>query len=153
MEGRGAMQGLRSSGSQSSDLVGTLSRIQDELKVQPDIDFCVTVTGPQKQLAREIQHDIYRIGREALVNAFCHSGAKRIELELEYSDSELYVRIRDNGCGIDPQVLEKGWAGHWGLAGMRERATRIGSLFKISSSAAGTEIKLSLPSDVALFAS
>jgi PAS domain S-box-containing protein len=105
-EGRDAIQGLRSSGSQTSDLVGALSRIQDELKVQPDIDFRVTVTGCQKRLAREIQHEIYRIGREALVNAFCHSGAKRIELELEYSDSGLYVRIRDNGFGIDPLLLE-----------------------------------------------
>jgi PAS domain S-box-containing protein len=128
VEGRSVIQGLRSPGSQSSDLVGALSRIQDELKAQPDIDFRVTVTGRQKQLARETQHEIYHIGREALVNAFCHSGAKRIELELEYSDSELYVRMRDNGCGIDPQMLEKRRDGHWGLAGMRERATRIGGL-------------------------
>src|SRR6266481_1267909 len=150
VEGRSAIQGLRSSGSQTSDLVGALSRIQDELKVQPDIDFRVTVTGRQKQLAREIQHEIYRIGREALFNAFCHSGAKRIELELEYSDSELYVRIRDNGCGIDPQTLEKGRDGHWGLAGMRERATRIGGLLKVlSSPAAGTEVQLSIPTSLA----
>ena len=146
VESRSAIQGLRSSGSQTSDLVGALSRIQDELKVQPDIDFRVTVTGRQKQLAREIQHEIYRIGREALVNAFCHSEAKRIELELAYSDSELHVRIRDNGRGIDPQVLENGRDGHWGLAGMRERATRIGGVLKIlSSPAAGTEVQLSIP--------
>jgi signal transduction histidine kinase len=150
VEGRSAIQGLRSSGSQTSDLVGALSRIQDELKVQPDIDFRVTVTGRQKQLAREIRHEIYRIGREALVNAFCHSGAKRIELELEYSDSELYVRIRDNGCGVEPQMLEKGCDGHWGLAGMRERATRIGGLLKIlSSPAVGTEVQLSIPTSLA----
>jgi signal transduction histidine kinase len=145
VEGRSAIQGLRSAGSQNSDLVGALSRIRDELKVQPDIDFCVTVTGRQKQLAREIQHEIYRIGREALVNAFCHSGAKRIELELEYSDSELYLRIRDNGRGIDHQMLEKGREGHWGLAGMRERATRIGGVLRVLSPAAGTEVHLSIP--------
>src|SRR5258708_30172182 len=74
------------------------------------------------------------MGREGLVNAFCQSGAKRIELELAYSDSELYVRIRDNGAGIEPQVLEKGRDGHWGLAGMRERATRIGGALTIFSS-------------------
>ena len=149
-EGRSAIWGLRSSGFQTSDLVGALSRIQDELEVQPDIEFRVTVTGRKKQLAGEIQHEIYRIGREALVNAFCHSGAKRIELALEYSDSELHVRIRDNGHGIDPQVLDKGRDGHWGLAGMRERATRIGGLLKILSSAtAGTEVQLSIPSTIA----
>ena len=146
VEGRNAIQGLRSSSSQSSDLVGALTCIQDELKVHPDIDFRVTVTGLEKQLPREIQDEIYRIGKEALVNAFCHSGAKRLELELEYSDSELYVRIRDNGRGIDSQVLEKGRDGHWGLAGMRERAARIGGVIKISSSPAeGTEVQLSIP--------
>ena len=82
-EGRSAIQGLRSSGTQASDLVVALSSIQQELEVQPDIDFRVVLTGLQKQLPRQIQNEIYRIGREALVNAFCHSGAKRVELELE----------------------------------------------------------------------
>jgi signal transduction histidine kinase len=150
VEGRSAIQGLRSSGSQSSDLVGALSRIQEELEVPPDIDFRVMVTGRQRQLPREIQDEIYRIGREALVNALCHSGAKRVELELEYSDTELYVRIRDNGCGINPEMLEKGRGGHWGLAGMRERTARIGGVLKIlSSPAAGTEVQLSIPISLA----
>jgi PAS domain S-box-containing protein len=148
-EGRNAIQGLRSSGPQTSDLVVALSRIQEELKEPPNTDFRVVVTGRQRQLPREIQDEIYRIGREALVNAFCHSGAKRVELELEYSDCELRMRIRDNGRGIDPQVIEKGRRGHWGLAGMRERATRIGGLVKIlSSPMAGTEVQLFLPSKV-----
>ena len=121
-EGRSAIQGLRSCGSQTSDLVVALSRIQEELEVPPDIDFRVIVIGRQRQLPREIQDEIYRIGREAVVNALWHSEAKRVELELEYSDTELRIRIRDNGCGIDPQVLEKGRDGHWGLAGMREHA-------------------------------
>jgi signal transduction histidine kinase len=61
------------------------------------------------------------------------------------SGSDLRMNVRDNGCGIDPQVLHTGREGHWGLAGMRERATRLGGLLKISSSATGTEIELSLP--------
>jgi PAS domain S-box-containing protein len=144
-EGRSAIQCLRSSGTQTSDLLASLSHIQDELEVQPDIDFRVMVTGRQKQLPVLVQDEIYRIGREALLNAFRHSGAKWVELELEYSDTELRIRIRDNGCGIDPQVLKKGRDEHWGLAGMRERATRIGGRLKISSSATGTGIELSLP--------
>jgi nitrate/nitrite-specific signal transduction histidine kinase len=51
------------------------------------------------------------------------------------------MRVRDNGCGIDPEVLDAGREGHWGLAGMRERASRIGGLLHISSSAmTGTEV-------------
>jgi nitrate/nitrite-specific signal transduction histidine kinase len=60
------------------------------------------------------------------------------------------MRVCDNGCGIDPKVLHAGREGHWGLAGMRERATKIGGLLKISSSAtAGTEVQLSIPRGVA----
>ena len=62
------------------------------------------------------------------------------------------MRVRDNGCGVDPQVLETGREGHWGLAGMRERAAKIGGLLKIANSATGTEIELSLPSDMAMLA-
>jgi PAS domain S-box-containing protein len=144
-ESRSAIHGLRSSEPDTSNLVLALSRIQEEVKVEPDIDFRVMVTGRQKQSAPDIQSEIYRIGREALVNAFSHSGAKRVELELEYSDSALRMWVRDNGCGIDPRVLDAGRSGHWGLAGMRERATRLGGLLTISSSATGTEIELSLP--------
>jgi PAS domain S-box-containing protein len=78
-EGRNAIHGLRSSDSRSLDLVLALSHVQQELGVQPDVDFRVTVTGRQQSLSPPLRHEIYRIGREALVNAFCHSGAKRVE--------------------------------------------------------------------------
>ena len=149
-EGRATIQGLRSSDSRPWDLVLALSGVQQELEVPSDIDFRVSVEGREQPLRPAIRQEIYRIGKEALVNAFCHSGAKRVDCELEYTDSDLHLRVRDNGCGIDPQVLDAGRAGHWGLSGMRERATRIGGVLKISSSAsAGTEIQLSIPSHIA----
>lgn len=149
-EGRNTIQGLRSSDSRTLDLVLALSGVQHEVAVKQDIDFRVIVAGRQQPLRPSIRHEIYRIGREALVNAFCHSHAKRVEFELEYADKELRIRVRDDGCGIDPQVLSEGRDGHWGLAGMRERATRIGGLLKISSSAtAGTEVRLSIPRGIA----
>jgi len=132
------------------DLVAALSAVRQEFSTQPGVDFRATVVGQQQPLRSAIQQEIYSIGREALVNAFCHSGAKRIDLELEYTGRNLTMRVRDNGRGIDPQVLDMGRKGHWGLTGMRERAARIGGLFNVSSSTtAGTEIQLSIPSDVA----
>jgi signal transduction histidine kinase len=149
-EGRNSIRGLRSFDSDRLELVPALSRIQHEVAVAHDIDFRVIVVGRQKPLQPLIQDEIYRIGREALINAFCHSQAQRIELELEYADSDLRMRIRDNGCGIAPQVLDLGREGHWGLAGMRERATRLGGSLKISSAASvGTDVELSIPSSVA----
>src|SRR5258707_12833773 len=110
-EGRSAIQGLRSSGTQASDLVVALSSIQQELEVRSDIDFRVVVAGRQQPLEPLIQHEIYRIGREALVNAFCHSQAKRIEFELEYADHELGMRISATGCGSGPLAAQYGAAG------------------------------------------
>jgi PAS domain S-box-containing protein len=149
-EGRATIQGLRSSDSRPWDLVLALSGVQQELGVPSDIDFRVSVEGREQPLRPDIRQEIYRIGKEALVNAFCHSGAKRVDCELEYTDSGLRMRVRDNGRGIDPQVLDAGREGHWGLRGMRERATRIGAVLKISTSAAvGTEVQLSIPSRAA----
>ena len=149
-EGRSTIQGLRSSDPRTLDLVMALSGVQQEFALQSDIDFRVSVTGRQQPLQPAIRHEIYRIGKEALVNAFCHSRAKRVEFELEYAESDLRMRVHDNGYGIDPQVLHSGREGHWGLAGMRERATKIGGLLKISSSAtAETEVQLSIPSGLA----
>jgi FixJ family two-component response regulator len=149
-EGRSTIRGLRSSDSAASDLVIALSGIEQELSCRPDTDFRVNVTGRQQPLKPLIQQEIYRIGREALLNAFCHSGAKRVECQLKYADRELQIRVRDDGIGIDPQVLRDGREGHWGLAGMRERAERIGGLLKISSSPRhGTEVMLSIPSRLA----
>jgi PAS domain S-box-containing protein len=149
-EGRTAIQGLRSCDSGTPDLVAALSGIRQELVVPPDMDFRVSVVGSQKPLQAPIGQELYRIGKEALVNAFRHSRARRVDLELEYTDSKLTLRVCDNGCGIDPLVIDKGLEGHWGLAGMRERAARLGGQLNISSAAtAGTEIRLSIPGDVA----
>ena len=145
-EGRNAIQALRSSGLHTSDLLLALSRVRGDRELQSDIDFRVTVTGRQMRLPPEIQHEVYRIGSEALTNAFGHSGAKCVELIFQFSDNRLTVRIRDNGCGIDPRILKKGRDGHWGLATMRERAATIGGLLKIVNSATGgTEVQLSIP--------
>ena len=106
-------------GSGAPDLVAALSAIQQELGIGPDLDFRVSAIGPKKALLAPIREELYRIGKEALVNAFRHSRAGRVDLEFDYTHNYLSMRVRDNGCGIAPQMLEQGLAGHWGLAGMR----------------------------------
>jgi nitrate/nitrite-specific signal transduction histidine kinase len=62
----------------------------------------------------------------------------------------LRILISDDGAGIDQQVLQTGKDGHWGLAGMRERAESIGARLKVlSRTNAGTEVELLIPSHVA----
>ena len=150
-EGRNAVQGLRSSNNGSSpDLAQAFSRIEQELAIQGQIGYRVVVEGRPRPLHPIIRDEVYRIGREALVNAFRHSGASSIEVDLEYSSKRLRIFVRDNGSGIDPQVLRSGREGHWGLSGMRERAGEIGARFKVwSRVGGGTEVELSIPSRTA----
>lgn len=149
-EGRNTLRGLRSSVEDVHDLANSLSRIPLELGDEQGIDFRVLVEGTPLALRPTIRDDVYSIGREALVNAFRHSRANSIDVELEYAPSQLRILVRDDGCGIDSQVLKSGRDGHWGLAGMRERAKRIGAKFRVlSRTQGGTEVELRVPSDIA----
>ncbi|HWN44656.1 MAG TPA: two-component regulator propeller domain-containing protein [Thermoanaerobaculia bacterium] len=152
-EGRNAVRGLRTPAPQPSgadDLGQALSRVPQEFGLKEPGNFRVLVEGPERPLHPLIRDEVYRIGREALVNAFRHSGAAGIEVEIEFAARALRVLVRDDGKGIDPEVLRAGREGHWGLSGMRERAERMGARLKVWSRAgAGTEIELSVPGEVA----
>ena len=153
-EGRNAVRGLRSREGASLDLEQAFSQVQTELaseeEVARDIQFRVIVEGQPRPLRPVLREEAYRIGREALVNAFRHALAKRIELELKYSSAGLLILVRDDGHGIDPETLSEGREGHWGLSGMRERADRVGARLRLwSSPGHGTEIELLVPSQIA----
>jgi ligand-binding sensor domain-containing protein/signal transduction histidine kinase len=149
-EGRTALKGLRSSAGDDQDLAASFSGIPQELALKERIDYQVIIEGPSRPLHPLIRDEVYRIGREALVNAFRHARASNIEVVLEYSAKQLRILVRDNGCGIDPQVLRSGREGHWGLSGMRERAEEIGARLRLLSGAgSGTEVELTIPGHIA----
>jgi signal transduction histidine kinase len=152
-EGRNAVRGLRSTDDASFDLVEAFSQIRDELGPEESGDaaqFRVVVEGERRPLQPALRDEVYRIGREALLNAFRHAKAKEIEIELNYTPSRFKVSVRDDGCGIDPATLRNDNAGHWGLSGMRERADRMGARIKMWSGVdGGTEIELSVPAAIA----
>ena len=145
-EGRNAVRGLRSSSTDPHELERAFSGIQSELATGQTTAYRVIVEGQPRQLNPAVRDDVYRIGREGLSNAFRHSGATAVEIEIEYTASELRMFVRDDGRGIDPEVVRAGVSGHWGITGMKERAERIGGTLTIRSrAAAGTEIELCVP--------
>ncbi|HEX2269030.1 MAG TPA: ATP-binding protein, partial [Pyrinomonadaceae bacterium] len=149
-EGRDAVRGLRSTAENTDNLETSFSEVGKQLATDGPRDYRVIVEGTQRPLRPIIRDEVYRIGREAVVNAFRHSQGNKIEVELEYSPKHLRVLVRDDGAGIDPNVLQSGRDGHWGLAGMRERAESIGARLRVWSRArAGTEVELSIPGHIA----
>jgi len=150
-EGRSSLQRLGpSSGSHLLDVEQAFSSLRQEFAEADGDGFTVKLDGRPRPVHPIIRDEVYRIGREALINAFRHSGAKRIEVEVEYKARRLIVTIRDDGCVIDPQVLRSDKDDHCGLSGIRERAQGIGARLKVrSGSGMGTEVQLSIPGDVA----
>jgi ligand-binding sensor domain-containing protein/signal transduction histidine kinase len=149
-EGRNALRGLRSSRHNPVNLERAFSEVRQEFPVDSQIEFRVIVEGTPRNMRPMIADEVFLIGREALSNAFRHSRATVVEVELEYAQSHLRLLIRDNGSGIDPEVLRSGKEGHWGLSGMKERTERIGGNLKVMShAAAGTEVELSVPRRIA----
>jgi signal transduction histidine kinase len=159
VEGRDAIQNLRSSTTATNELAHAMAALGEELAGACDGQrgapaFHVSIEGIPRDLHPILRDDIYRIAREALGNAFHHAQASNIEAEITYGDRLLRVRIRDDGKGIDRKLLEAGRDGHWGLAGMRERAQQIGAHLDMwSEVGAGTELELCIPGSIAYAAS
>ena len=111
------------------------------------IGFRVAVVGKSRNLHPIVRDEVYRIVGEGLRNAFRHSNAKRIEVEILYDERRLRVLVRDDGKGIDPKCLsDDRRGGHYGLRGMRERAKLIGGQLTVWSELnSGTEVELSIP--------
>src|SRR6202044_3389738 len=126
-EGRDAVQNLRSSSFDDRDIASSLSALGTELAAGIDppskAEYRVVVEGRPRELTAVVRDEAYRIVREAVCNAYQHSGADRIETELTFGDVDLTIRVRDDGTGVDALILARGQRpGHWGLPGMRERS-------------------------------
>jgi signal transduction histidine kinase len=150
-EGRNAVQGLRASTVERNDLAEAIRTFGDELfgnaSAQPPPAYAVAVEGETRDLHPILRDEIYKIAAEALRNAFRHAHATRVEVEIHYDDKQFRLRVRDDGKGIDPNVLaSQGLEGHYGLRGLPERAALIGGKVAVwSEVGAGTEVELRLP--------
>jgi signal transduction histidine kinase len=148
-DGRQAIRGWRFHQGLTPELPEALSRIPEETEPgecggRPS--FRVLCEGSRKPLAPAIEDEIYRIGREAVLNAFRHSRARNIEVALEFRSNSLRVVVRDDGCGMTPDLVAQSREAHRGLAAMRDKAEKIGARLRLRSAPQrGTELELSVP--------
>ena len=160
VEGRDAVQGLRASAMVTNDIAEALAALADTLSTDDGTEkppgFRVNVEGTRRDLPPIVQDDVYRIAGEALRNAFRHAQASQIEVEIRYDQRGLRLRVRDDGKGIDTRAIDTGAAdghtydGHYGVAGMHERAKLVGGTLSVwSEHDSGTEVELTIPASVA----
>jgi signal transduction histidine kinase/ligand-binding sensor domain-containing protein len=151
LEGRELVLDLHIDQSAASDLAEAFARVGDEFTSHDKPKFEVIVVGKVRQLHPVCGTELYRLGREAIHNAFRHAKAGAVEVEVVYEKDVLKVLIRDDGQGIEERVLREGRRpGHLGLPGMNERAQRMHAEFKIwSKKGNGTEIEVAVSAAIA----
>lgn len=151
VEGRDRVRELRGGPADTRDLHDALSALGNLLAQQSGCSFSLGTTGADRALLPAVLDEVYRIGHEAIMNAFLHADAKQVRLSLAYGARRFGMTVSDDGRGIDPAYLGvHGREDHWGLRGMHERAQRIGATLRVESSATdGTRIALDLPGRMA----
>ncbi len=146
-EGRDRLRNLRATSIPFGGLPVAFERVAEETPQGADATFKTVVEGRVRELHPMVREECYWIGREAVVNALTHSNGRKVEVEITYDPRQFRLRVRDDGRGIDPKILEEGGrSAHWGLQGMRERAQKIGGQLKLwSRPETGTEVELIIP--------
>jgi signal transduction histidine kinase len=144
-EARRSVMDLRSQALEHGDLAAALTELVHQMTEGTSAQAAVHIEGAVRRLDAAREHHLLRIGLEALTNAIKHSGARRINITLRFSDDATELTVEDEGCGIDHTAAERPGS-RFGLQGMRERVDKIGGVLQIDSVAnAGTRVTVKLP--------
>ncbi|MBL8279411.1 MAG: hypothetical protein JNL93_22285 [Pelomonas sp.] len=150
VEARDRVMDLRTAAVHGQHLLDTLEVLGTALAPE-GVAFRVASHGHPRTVERTVSDQLGCIAQEALRNAFAHAQARRIEVVLSYGFSELVLTVRDDGVGIpDAWVQGGGRPGHWGLAGMQERAQAIGArVHLVRPQQGGTTVEVRVPAGIA----
>lgn len=144
-QGRATVNALRTSTTETNGLAEAFRRAIEDCRREAIVDASLTVTGESREMHPVARDEIFRIGYEAIRNAQTHSRAKRLDVGISYGH-DFILRVADDGVGMDVTVTEHGKEGHFGLRGMRERATQIGADIAVTSAPKmGTSIVVTVP--------
>ncbi len=143
-ESRDRVSNLRSEPGRNEDLETAFHRIAEAMMLDSTTKL-VVVSNKRIRLAPTAHDEIYRIGQEAILNAYRHARAKQIMVTLDYRPRRFVLHVHDDGVGLDRERTgNPNRQGHWGLAGMHERAHRLNAALHIHGNP-GTQIKLVVP--------
>lgn len=150
VEARDKVAALRSGNDEELSLSASLGGLGRHLASDHAIRFTQLAEGSEVDLRASAREEVFLIGSELLRNAFVHAAADHVRLRIACEHRQLTLAVHDDGRGIDPAVLAAGGCpGHWGLAGVRERAAELGGRIVFQSDRSGTVATLRVPAAVA----
>jgi len=140
-ETRRALKSLRASPLDDLGLVLALRKMAEETAARANLRLELSLPDQPVSDSAEGAHAIYRVAQEAMANAAHHAQAQTLAVRLSVNGSGLSLEVRDDGQGFNRQQGQT--AGHFGLAGMVERAQLAGGQLTIDSRPGrGTTIRL-----------
>lgn len=145
-EARRAILDLRSPASPRDRLVDELRQVGEDATSGRGLELKFNVVGTPRPCDARVEEQLLRIGTEAVLNSARHADAKHLNIELVYGDSDVTLRVTDDGHGFNTDVPPP--RGHYGLISMSERAAAIGGSVRINSRSGGTEVVVGLPTAV-----
>lgn len=144
--GRLTLEALRSRPITAAAFMETLRRTAEAYPERNGAAVEYLVQGGERLLRPEVGEDLSELGQEALRNALKHAGNVAIRVRLSYTPVSVELSVHDNGGGITDAILQSGLRGHYGLAGMRERADRMSARLSINGAPGqGTTVQVSVP--------
>ena len=143
-EARRAIRALRPGTLERGDLSDALGREVDQFSTTTGVETRLEVDASALDVSPEMAQDLLRVVQESLSNVARHARASRVLVRLDAVDRGLRLVVKDDGVGFDPREgLE--WSGCFGLAGMHERAARLGGLLRVESTPGeGTSVVLTV---------
>lgn len=146
-EARAAMWNLRTQGSTLSSLAHSIEDNIDRMK-RDEVDVSFVHDNQELSLSREQVFELGMIAREALNNALTHSGASRITIDMSSTEEHLLLTVSDNGRGFDHSIVKMCVSGHYGILGMKERASRLSGAMRLEGAVGiGTTVHVIIPID------
>ena len=146
-ETRQSVAGLRAGHDPESGLTAAIGAAAREITDTKNVRLKLKLEKVLRKLPAEVEYNLLRIASEAVSNSVKHSGARTIEVALESTPEMLRLKVHDDGSGLgkDGAALRPG---HYGIIGMKERATQIGADIELLSEPGyGTTVSVVLPVD------
>ena len=143
---REVTRGLHPAGLDQLGLVAAVRGMLADIEVEEGLMADLTVTGQVTRGTREAEVGVFRVVQEAVRNVLQHAAARRLLVELAYSDGAVRMTVTDDGCGFDCVGAGAVAGSHLGILGMRERARLLGGRLEVHSAPGdGTVVDATVP--------
>ena len=151
-EARRSILALRPQALENNDLPAALAQYVQQVTDGTALIAAFALEGTSTPLSHDVEHDLLRIGQEALTNALKHAKATHLEIRLIFDAEKVQLEIIDNGRGFDTASFDNqvnsrsSYPGAFGLLGMRERVERMqGQIQFFSAADQGTRVVVTVP--------